>query len=75
MALKDLDDLVIEEKPLDVYALPMWKKKDKAHALIGLSLSDELLENVRDVDSAKVMSRTIKDVFERQTLLNKLSAR
>ncbi len=79
LALKDLDDFLTEEPPkedapkADVTA---WNKKDKkAQAIIGLTLSDELLENVRDSESAKLMWLTIKNIFERHTLLNKLSAR
>ena len=53
-----------------------WTKKDrKARAIIGLSLSDEHLEHVRDASTAKEMWKAITDVFERHTLLNKLSAR
>ncbi|NEO95121.1 MAG: hypothetical protein F6K56_34975, partial [Moorea sp. SIO3G5] len=40
--------------------LATWKKKDaKAQALIGLTLSDELLENVREVSTAKEMWQAI----------------
>ena len=53
-----------------------WEEKDaKAQAIIGLTLSDELLENVREVNSAKEMWSAIRNVFDRHTLLNKLSAR
>ena len=56
--------------------LSEWKKNDrKARAIIGLSISDEHLEHVCDVETAKEMWRAIVDVFERHTLLNKLSAR
>jgi len=51
------------------------KKDRKAQAIIGLTLSDDLLENVRDVTTTKEMWSCIKDIFERHTLLNKLSAR
>ncbi len=47
----------------------------KVQAIIGLTLSDELLENVREVETTKAMWTAIKNVFERHTLLNKLSAR
>lgn len=46
----------------------------KAQAIIGLSLSDELLENVEEVRSPKGMWLIIKNVFEHHTLLNILSA-
>ncbi|CDF40831.1 unnamed protein product, partial [Chondrus crispus] len=53
-----------------------WIRGDsKAKALIGLSLSDEHLEHVRDVDTAHEMWEAIVNVFERHTLLNKLAAR
>ena len=53
-----------------------WFENDlKARAIIGLSLTDENLEHVRDVSSAKEMWTTIKNVFERHTLLNNLAAR
>ena len=56
--------------------LPKWMKGDrKARAIIGLSLSDEHLEHVRDVETAKEMRCAIVNVFKRHTLLNKLSAR
>lgn len=42
---------------------------------MGLFLSDALLENVRELSSAKEMWTSIINVFERRTLLNKLSAR
>lgn len=74
LSLKDLDEFLTEDPPAT--GLAAWKKKDKkAQALIGLSLSDELLENVREVTTAKEMWLKIRDVFERHTLLNKLSAR
>ena len=43
--------------------------------MIGLSLSDDMLENVRECDTARAMCETILNVFERHTLLNKLRAR
>lgn len=56
--------------------MELWRKGDrKARAIIGLSRSDEHLEHVRDVSSAKEMWQVILNVFERHTSLNKLSAR
>lgn len=78
LALKDLDEFVDEEQPanLDGDGGRSWLRKDrKAQAIIGLSISNELLENVRNCTSAKQMWSSIKDVFERHTLLNKLAAR
>ncbi len=76
LALKDLDDHLDGQKPVDAVQQAAWVKKDrKAQAVIGLTLSDAMLEHVRDVDSAAEMWFTIKNVFERHTLLNKLTAR
>lgn len=74
LALKDLEEYLVDDPPSQDRTT--WGKKDKkAHAIIGITLSDELLENVREVATSKVMWTTIKNVFERHTLLNKLAAR
>jgi hypothetical protein len=55
--LKDLDE-TIEEDPIerDASEFMIWRRRDKkAIACIGLSLSDALLENVREASSAKQM--------------------
>ena len=80
LILKDLENFLYDDPPsVDTSTaaqIASWKKKDKkAQAIIGLSLSNDLLENVRDVTSTKDMWISIKNVFERHTLLNKLSAR
>ena len=76
LALKDLDDSIERDPPRAVGRLIEWKKNDrKARAIIALSLSDEHLEHVRDVETAKEMWRAIVDVFERHNLLNKPSDR
>ena len=76
LALKDLDEHIEGDPPTEPNSLNAWKKKDKkASALIGLSLSDDQLDNVRECQSAKEMWVAIQNVFERHTLLNKLSAR
>lgn len=76
LALKDFDDHITEDPPSNPTQLGAWSKNDKkAQALIALNLTDELLENVRDVSTAKEMWTSIKNVFERHTLLNELSAR
>ncbi len=52
-----------------------WEEKDtNAQAVIGLTLTDELLKNVCEVNFAKEMWIAIRNVFQRHTLLNKLSA-
>ncbi len=78
--MNTVNDALTEEDKTDTSNEPVklstWKKRDrKARAIIGLSLSDEHLEHVRDVSTAKEMWKAITDVFERHTLLNKLSAR
>ena len=77
LALRDLDEYIDEDPPSDdSTSITVWRKKDrKAQAIIGLTLSDELLENVRESQTAKQMWTAIKNVFERHTLLNKLAAR
>ncbi len=79
LALKDLDDLVDGSPPAEGETEAVhkdWKRRDiKAQAIIGLTLSDEMLANTREVQTTKQMWKKICDVFERHTLLNKLSAR
>lgn len=76
LSLRDVDDHIDSERPEDDDQIEAWRKKDKkAKALIGLSVSDQILEHIRHVDSAAGMWTAIKNIFERHTLLNKLSAR
>jgi len=77
LALRDLDEHIDDDPPSDdSTSFHTWRKKDrKAQAIIGLTLSDELLENVRECHTAKEMWTAIMNVFERHTLLNKLAAR
>ncbi|CDF34864.1 unnamed protein product [Chondrus crispus] len=79
LALRDVDQYIVEGRvPSEERAeeRKKWIRGDsKAKALIGLSLSDEHLEYVRDVDTAHDMWEAIVNVFERHTLLNKLAAR
>ena len=76
LALKDLDEHLESTRPTDGEELSAWKKKDaKARAVIGLTLSDEHLDHVRDTDSASEMWKAICDVFQRKTLLNRINAR
>ena len=78
LALRDVDDVldgsVPDEKNSESYKA--WARRDKkAQACIGLTLSDSMLENVRDCKTASEMWKSILDVFEKHTLLNKLAAR
>lgn len=76
LAFKDLEGHILEDPPEQSTTSTGWYSLDKkAMALIGLSLSDEILENVRDCESAREMWKAIMNVFERHTLLNQLSAR
>ncbi len=80
LTLKGLKKYILHDPPqhsnVTQTELDAWEEKDaKAQAVIGLTLSDELLENVREVKSAKEMWTAIRNVFERHTFLNKLSAR
>eukprot|EP00171_Calliarthron_tuberculosum_P023586 IDg23586t1 len=53
-----------------------WLRKDKtARMTIGLTLSDEMLKNVSHTSTALEMWEEICNVYQRHTLLNKLSAR
>ena len=75
LVLKDLEEYIDADPPVGA-DLAAWRKKDiKAQAIIGLTLSDDLLENVREVQTTKEMWKKICDVFQRHTLLNKLAAR
>ena len=76
LTLKGLENHVTDDPTSDPESFPQWKKRDqKAQAHIALTLSDEMLANVQDVQTAKEMWKAIMNVFERHTLLNKLSAR
>jgi gag-polypeptide of LTR copia-type len=80
LAFRDLDELVFGDPPPDMatdeevpYA---FKRLDaKAKAVIGLTLSDEHLEHVRDAQTAAKMRKCLMNVFQRCSLLNKLAAR
>eukprot|EP00171_Calliarthron_tuberculosum_P002750 IDg2750t1 len=53
-----------------------WVRKDKtARMTIGLTLSNEMLKNVNHTTTALQMWQEICNVYQRHTLLNKLSAR
>ena len=80
LILKDLENFLYDDQPsydtsTDAQIALRKKKDKKAQAIIGLSLSNELLENMRDATFTKDMWISIKNVFERYTLLSKLSAR
>ena len=77
LTLKDLEnglenDPPSSEEPNSGTIASWFKKGKKAQAVIGLSLSNDLLENVGDVTTTKEMWNAI---FERHTVLNKPPAR
>ena len=79
LAFRELEDHIsdsVSSPPPNDLAYDSWVKADaKARAVIGLTLSDEHLEHVRDCDTAVSMWSTIVDLFQRKTLLNKLACR
>lgn len=77
LALKELDQFIVDNPPpasSDGYQ--KWQKSDnKAKAIIGLNLSDSHLEQVEHAKTAKDLWWMITEIFEKHTLMNKLSAR
>ena len=61
LAYRELDDLITDDPPATSDEnFKAWKKSDaRARAITGLSLSDEHLEHVRDVTTAKEMWNTL----------------
>jgi len=77
---RDVDDMVdptlCPPRPDASDELSKWIRRDKtARMTIGISLSDEMLKNVRHTTTALEMWNEICNVHQRHTLLNKLSAR
>ena len=78
LAFRELDDHISDSvsAPQTDPEHAVWVKADaKARAVIGLTLSDEHLEHVRDCETAGAMWSAIRDLFQRKTLLNKLACR
>jgi len=78
LAYREVDAVLTTPKPKEGTAEQQaaWARNDNvARAIIGLSLSDSMLEHVRDLSTASEMFESIKNVFQRHTLLNKLRAR
>ena len=77
LSLRDLDEYLTAEPPASEHStFASWKKNDKkAKAMIALSLQDDHLEQVQHATSAKEIWNLISDIFEKHTLLNKLTAR
>eukprot|EP00171_Calliarthron_tuberculosum_P021559 IDg21559t1 len=71
-----IDTVLCPHRPEDPEQLAKWLRKGKlARMTIGLSLSDEMLKNVRYKETALQMWTEICNVYQRHTLLNKLSDR
>jgi hypothetical protein len=80
LAFRELDEVVFNigstNVMLDAAAATEFRKKDaKAKAVIGLTPSDEHLDDDRGSEYAAEMWLAIKNVFQRTGLLNKLAAR
>ena len=70
LAIRDLEEYIHDGRPLDEGLQKKWDRGDrKAQAVIGLSLSDEDLEDVSDARTAKEMWQTILNVLEGDTML------
>ena len=77
LALKDSARYLEEEVPLSTDPThSSWLQGDiKARAIIALTLSDTHLDQAQHAPTAKKMWSLICDIYEKHTLLNKLSAR
>jgi gag-polypeptide of LTR copia-type len=80
LPFRDLDEVVFGDPPPDMatdeeVAYAFKKLDEKAKAVIGLTLSDEHLEHVRDAQTAADVWKCLMNVFQRCSLLNKLAAR
>jgi len=79
LALRDLDDMLDEDgKPTDAddRKLSLWKRRDtKASAIIGLTIGTEQLEHVSGCKTTVEMWSTLHGVFQRKSLMNKMTAR
>ncbi len=78
LSIKELDEFIDSKKipsPND-NAYIEWNRKDKkARAFIGLSLSNRHFEQVQHAATASEMWNQVCNIYEKQTLLNRLSAR
>ncbi len=71
-----IDPILCPARPEDSDELQKWIRKDKtARMIVGLTLSDEMLEDVSHTSTALEMWEEICNVHQRHTLLNKLAAR
>lgn len=70
---KDLWETITDEAPTGERALARWAKKDqKARAAIGLAVEDNQLVHVRGKRSAAETWEALREVHEKDTLVNKI---
>ena len=77
LAFKELEDNIADPPagPQDGDS-EKWSKDDaKTRAIIGLSISDDHLQLIGDCDSAAEQWKSILDLYQRKTLLNKVLIR
>ena len=77
LCIRELDQFIDEESPpteSNTKYPELIRKDKKAHAYIGLSLCNSDFEKVQHSRTAREMWSGICDVFEKHTLLNKLTA-
>ena len=77
LGFKELNEYIGDDPPAATAAnYTAWRKGDRnAKGVIGLSLSDDILEQVQQATTAKEMWTQIIDIFEKHTLFSKLAAR
>ena len=76
LAIKDCDILEDDSPSADSDEYQAWHKKyTKARASMLYSTTDDLFHQVSHAETAKELFKMIFDIFEKQTLLNKLTAR
>ena len=79
LGLKELADHILPRSDQEQQSSAIsakWSKDDlKAKAVIGMTLGKEHLELVSECTSAFAMWKTILELFQRKTLLNKLMTR
>lgn len=73
-SIRKFREMTVSQKPLwtGSFNYSTWsEKKNIARALVGLSLSDNIVEQIGESTTAKVMWDTISDIFQQHTF-NKL---
>ena len=78
LCIRELEQYLSDDKPppeTDSKYQEWIRNDSKARAFIGLSLTNNHLEQVQHSKSAKDMWKSICDIYEKHTLLNQLTAR